>query len=349
MRRTFAHEVRQIQQFVTADGHPFGLLVHEEVRVFAHAFRYGLFFRAEIIPEPLQAQPGALGHAHDMPAARHGTAERVHAAFGVDGHFVGVSKHHAAGADGDKRFAVFHHTGTDSRRRVVAGAAHYRRAFAQPGEGRRFFGNGAGHFRRFVHFGKQGFINIQFLKDFVAPAAVFDIQQLHTGSIGHFGGKFAGQFIAHIVFRQQDMGAFCVNFRFVVAHPQNLRSRKARHGRVGRDFDQALFAHFFRQFFAFFGGTLVAPDNGTAQHFAFFIQHDKSVHLPGNAQPADIRRIHAALRNDRPDGLRRRVPPILRVLFGPAVLGLVHGIFHGFMRDHIAFGIKQHGFGAAGT
>ena len=68
--------------------------------LYAHA-GCGLFFRAaEVIAEPLKGQTRALLHAHHVPGARYGAAERVHAALRIDGNVIRVRKHNAGGADG---------------------------------------------------------------------------------------------------------------------------------------------------------------------------------------------------------------------------------------------------------
>ena len=67
-----------------------GSLFHERVVI---------RFRRKAIAEPLQAQPGALRHSHDMPFAAHGVAERVHASCGVVRHVLHVREDHAGGAE----------------------------------------------------------------------------------------------------------------------------------------------------------------------------------------------------------------------------------------------------------
>ena len=60
-------------------------------------------------------------------------------------------------------------------------------------------------------------------------------------------------------------------------------------------------------------GALVVPEDRRPEHRSFGVEHDEPVHLAGEADPG------AARGRRREHGLRR-VPPVLRVLLGPAGL-----------------------------
>ena len=73
------------------------------------------------------------------------------------------------------------------------------------------------------------------------------------------------------------MAALRVNFRLVIANPEDLRRGEARQRRVCRDLDQALLPDAFRDFLAFAPRALVAPDDGRAEHPVMFIEHHGAV------------------------------------------------------------------------
>ena len=172
VRSALAHEIRQIKQTVAADRRTRRLLIHQIIRVYAHA-GCGLFFRAaEVIAEPLKGQTRALRHAHHVPCARYGAAERVHAALRINGNIIRVRKHNAGGADGCKRLAVLHNAGTHGCCRIIARAADHDGARRKAGALCGFFGDDTRHFRGFVYLRQECLVNIKLFKHFVAPAAI---------------------------------------------------------------------------------------------------------------------------------------------------------------------------------
>ena len=145
------------------------------------------------------------------------------------------------------------------------------------------------------------------------------------------------------------MGALSVDLGLMVPDPEDLGGGKAGEGRVGGDLDQPLGAHFLGDLLALGSGALIAPDDGTAQDFAFLIQHHQAVHLTGDAHALDIAAVHAALLDDGLDGAAGGVPPVSRLLLSPAVVLLIHGVFHGGAGHHMTFPVEQYGFGTAGA
>ena len=284
-----------------------------------------------------------------MPGPRHGAAEGMYPALGIDGDLVRVGKHHPRGANGGKGLAVPDHDCSHGSGSVVPGAAHHGSAGLQPGKGRRPLGHHAGDLRGLVHLGKQSGIDVQLFQHFLAPAAVRHVQQLHAGSVGDLGGKLPGEHVAHIVLGQQDVGALGVQLRLMLADPQNLRGGKARQGRVGGDLNQPLLAHPLGDLLALGGGALVTPDDGPPQHLALLVQHHQAVHLAGNAHALDVPGVHAAFLKNRPKGLAGGVPPVQRLLLGPAVAFLIHGIFHRSAGHHLALPVEKHRLCAAGS
>ena len=163
------------------------------------------------------------------------------------------------------------------------------------------------------------------------------------------GGIIAGQHEADIVLGQQDVAALGVHIRLVIAHPQDLRKGEAGQGGIGGDGDQLFLADLLVDLVALLGGTLVAPDDGGTQDFVVLIQHDQAVHLAGNAQGDHVILAHAGLGQHRLNGGHSSVPPILGFLLSPAVMGLVHGIFHSGRGHRHAILVKQHRLGAGSS
>ena len=270
----------------------------------------------------------------------------MHAALGVDGQRVGVCKDHARRANGGKCTSVDHDASADCGCGIVTRAADHDRALGQTGLGCRLCGHTAGDFRALVNLGEQGFINLKLFQHLVRPAAVGYVQQTHTRRIGHLGGVLAGQHQTNIVLGQQDMTALCVNFRLVIPHPQNLAGGKAGQRRVGGQLDQAFLADPLVDFFALFGRASITPQDSRTQDLIVLIQHHKRVHLTGNADALDVRRLDGAVAQHLGNAVAYGVPPVVRVLLCPAVLRLLHGIFISCTCDHTARGVKQRGLGA---
>ena len=145
------------------------------------------------------------------------------------------------------------------------------------------------------------------------------------------------------------MPALGVNLRLMITDPQDLAGGKTRQRGVGGNFDQPLGAHARCHFIAFRLGALVAPDDGGAQYFPGLVQHHQAVHLPGDTQGFHVRGVHAALGQHLLNGFYRRLPPVRRVLFRPAVLRLRHGVFHRSGSHDLPRLIEEDRFGTRGT
>ena len=87
-------------------------------------------------------------------------------------------------------------------------------------------------------------------------------------------------------------------------------------------------------------------NDGAAQGVAVVVGQHQAVHLPGQGKARDIAGIHAALADDRLNGVQRGLPPVLRLLLRPAVIRLIQRILFQRGRDLFAVNVKQHGFGS---
>ena len=265
----------------------------------------------------------------------------MHTALGVDGQLVGVREYNAARADGREGFAVFHDARAHSRRRVVARAADNQGLLAQSGQRRGFRGDVAGHFAAFIDLRQHALVDVQNLQQLVTPAAVRNIQHLHAAGIGNFRCEVARQHEADVVLRQQHVFALFVVFRLMVPHPHQLAQGESRQCGVGGDPDQVIISDLGCDLFAFLGSPLVAPDNGRTDDFVLLVQHDQSMHLAADAQGNDIVLADAALLQHGMNRADRGVVPVLGILFRPAVLRLIHRVFHRRGADAFSVLVKQ--------
>ena len=98
--------------------------------------------------------------------------------------------------------------------------------------------------------------------------------------------------------------------------------------------------------FALFGRASVTPQDRRTQNLIVLIQHYQRVHLTGNSDALDVRRLDGAVVQHLGNAVAYGVPPVVRVLLCPAILRLLHGIFVSCTCDHAARGVKQRGLGA---
>ena len=274
----------------------------------------------------------------------------MYSAFRVDGKFICVGKYHTGSTDSGKSSTVFHNTCTNSCRCIITSAAYNDGTFFQSCQSSCFCGDSTCYFRTFIYFCKHCRINVQFFQYFLRPAAIRHIQQTHTGSIRYFCRKYITKLITDIVFRQQNVACFCINFRFVFSYPKDFTSSKTCQCRVGCDFDVAFFAaHQSMDFFTFHSSSLVTPKDGGTKHFALFIQQHQRMHLTGQTNATNFSCVNAALCKNSADAVYNSFPPICRILFCPAVFGLCHRIFPCIGGNPMTCFVKKHRFGTGST
>src|SRR5438477_2801593 len=176
------------------------------------------------------------------------------------------------------------------------------------------------------------------------------IEKQRAGSVGHVGGAFTGEAEANIVFRKHD-GANTFPVRgFAFADPKQFCEREICQRRIAGELNQALLADFGGQVAALLFCAHVAPDQSGTNDASLLIQHDRAVHLSGEADASNFFGAEIGAR----DGFTNRdaggTPPILGVLLGPTDLlrseGLV--LFRGG-RDHAATAIDDDGARSSGT
>jgi len=138
-----------------------------------------------------------------------------------------MSKYNTTCTKSCKCNSVLNSTSSYSGSSVITGTTYNRSSFRNTAELCSLFRNFTSYFRRFINFCQKGFINSKFRKNFVRPAAVWNILKLHSRSITYFCSEFACKHVADIVFWKKDVSTFCINFWFVITYPQNLTCCKA--------------------------------------------------------------------------------------------------------------------------
>ena len=204
----------------------------------------------------------------------------------------------------------------------------------------------AGHFAALINFGQHALVDVQDAQQFVAPAAVRHVQHLHAAGVRNLCGEITGQHKPDVVLGQQHVLALCVVFRLMVPHPDQLGKGESRQCGVRGNPDQVVISNLGGNLFAFFGGTLVAPDDGGTDDFVFFIQHHKAMHLAADAHGNHVFFVYTALLKHCTDRADCGIIPVLGILLCPAVLRLIHRILHGCGADTLTVLVEQNCFRA---
>ena len=141
--------------------------------------------------------------------------------------------------------------------------------------------------------------------------------------------NFPGQAVANVILGTENVPILANIFRLVLLHPQQLGQSEVGQRGIAGKFDQMLSAQLLVQPVALRVGALIAPDQRGPQNFAIRVEHDRAVHLPGEADGFNIRRgiagDFASLCQGAGNGLLRRAPPVFRVLLRPSGLGERNG------------------------
>ena len=327
MRRALAHEIRQIEKAPAAHRHLCHSLIDELIGI--NTLELGLFLVIirKIIPEPFEGKARCLRDAHDVPAARHCTAERMHTSLRVDAELARMGKHHAARADGRKGPAILNDACAYRSCSVIPRAADNNRRSAQAGPGRKFRSDCSGNLGRFIDLRQQRRVDCKLFQDFCRPAALRDIQKLHAACIGNLRCIFSGHAEADIILRQQDMAAAAVVLCLMIAYPEDFGSRESRKRRIRRNLNETFRADAFRDFLTFLRRALIAPDNRRPDDFIGLIQHHKTMHLSGKPDALDVISLHSRLLHNALDCRKHCTIPVQRFLLRPAILRLAQCIF----------------------
>src|SRR5712664_1950773 len=176
------------------------------------------------------------------------------------------------------------------------------------------------------------------------------IEKQSAGSIGHIGGAFAGEAEANVVLGKHDRANTFPVSGFVLADPKQFCEREIRQGRIASELNQPFLADFGAQIAALLFGANVAPDQRGADDASLLVEHDRAVHLTGEADAGDFFGAKAGTR----DGFANRdaggTPPVFGVLLGPTDLRRSEGLVF-FRRggDDAAVAINDDGARSSGS
>ena len=97
------------------------------------------------------------------------------------------------------------------------------------------------------------------------------------------------------------------------------------------------------------GGALIAPQDGGTDYLIVGVQEDRTVHLPGQPDAGNLRRIDLRVGEHAPHAFHRGLPPVRRFLLRPQRVRGGQGIFFRRAGHFAARHVHQQRFGAAGT
>ncbi len=158
-------------------------------------------------------------------------------------------------------------------------------------------------------------------------------QEQRAGRIGDVGGELTRQAQPDVVLGQEHAPDPGEGLWLLFAQPQQLGRLKARQSRVAGDGDETVGPDQVRDLEALGLGPLVVPEEGGANDAVAGVEHDGSVHLPGQAHARDLA---ADLFAQAAECQAGRVPPVLRPLLHPARAGRQQRVLTGGLGDHRA-------------
>jgi hypothetical protein len=110
-------------------------------------------------------------------------------------------------------------------------------------------------------------------------------------------------------------------FGLVFAHPEKFCERKVRKCWIASQFNQSGGAQLPSEFDALGFGAYIAPDECRANDLRLRVQHDRAVHLAGEAHACNVRARQSTLCERSANCQAGGAPPIIGVLLSPADLG----------------------------
>ncbi len=179
-----------------------------------------------------------------------------------------------------------------------------------------------------------------------------DVEEEGAGGFLHVHGVLAGEAEADVILGAEDVTDLVENFGLVVADPEELGEGEVGEGRVGDEIDELGCADCFDEPVGLGLGALIAPDEGWAEDFAGFVEHDAAVHLAGEGEGFDglgVAGVESGLEGAA-DGDLGGAPPVFGVLLGPAdVLGVDGGVVGGVRGEDASRAVDEEGAGSAGA
>jgi hypothetical protein len=338
VRGAFAEEVGSPEESVAASG---GLGGEGGELVVGEVGREG-------VAEVAEAEAGAVGDSHDVPAIGCGVAEGVEAAEAVFDGGVGGGEDYSAGADGGGDGAGGEDSHTDGSGALIACSGGYGSAFGEAG------GCGSGGADAGADLGtlkearEPGEGDPGGFGDLGGPAAMGDVEEEGSAGLLHVHGELVGEAVADVVLGAEDVGDAREDLGLVVADPEELGEGEVGERGVTGELDEALEADLFGEPVTLGLRALVGPDEGRAEDFAGRVEHDAAVHLAGEADGFDLGAGDSGGGYDSGDGLASGAPPVVGVLLGPADVGGVDGgVVAGYGGDDAPFVVDENCPGTA--
>ena len=269
----------------------------------------------EAVAEPLQRAGRREHHAHRVPLARNGVAERVHARLRIGRKRRQRGEHDARCAHHDRERPGPVDPDTDRGRRAVARPGRDRNPLwhvvTSDRDARRSRATRArAAARRPASRARRARRPTR---------CVGDVEQQRAGGVGDVGRPLAGEPEPDVVLRQHDPRDPGVGVRLVTAQPQELRRREPGQRAVPGQRDQPVEADALLDLGALGAGALVVPEDRRADHAVRAVEGDEAVHLAGEPDPGNLARRRASARI-APSTTSRGAPPVLGILLRPAGL-----------------------------
>ncbi len=149
------------------------------------------------------------------------------------------------------------------------------------------------------------------------PLARARIQPGGAGGVRHFRDVLARQPQAQIILRQQHLGHLGKNLRLVVLHPDELRRGEAWKDDIAGDLAKARVRIELRSFGV---GARIVPQDRRAKNVATRIDQRRAMHLAGEADALDRRKLGRKFRLQPGDRRFGRLDPVGWILLRPAVM-----------------------------
>ena len=258
-----------------------------------------------------------------------------------------MGEHDAAGAEGGGEHAGLDDAAADAAGGLVAAARGHGEVLGKAGPRGRVRREATGDFGPLERGGHEGGVDVQHAHQVLTPTAVAHVEQERAGGVGDVGGELAGEDIADVVLRKQDLGHARVVGGLLVAEPEDLGRGEASERGVADHLDQPALADALGDGVALRGGSLVAPEQGRADDAAVGIEEDGAVHLTGQTERLHVADAVAEGVGDAGEGLEGGFLPVGGVLLRPAGAGGVQRVLDERGRDERAGFVDRDGLGAA--
>ena len=278
---------------------------------------------------PLVAGSGREDTAHEVEFSV-SVSEVVEGGTALGVELVAGQEDGAAGAEGNTAIPIAEGVGTHSRPRVIP------RTGTEDGVRQAVLGLQLA--RSLVAF-KEGGEHIHGdaadLAHLGGPAFVLYIQKQHSCCVGVLGGEDPRQLVGEVVLGQADLLGLCEVLGLILLDPQDFGGGEAGEGDVPREGGEGAQTVEIGGL----GGTpSVVPEDGGADDFVVFVQHDQTVHLACDAHALD--RFFPAFGQDLED-LHGGLVPVSGILLAPVGIRGGDGVVDAVIREDGSVAVQK--------